>query len=147
NVCTTDRCNGTVSSPLCVHAAGNASTVCRAVAGECDVAETCSGTSTTCPADGKKTSGTACADDGIVCTSDLCNGSSALCQHAVGNAGTVCRAAVDSCDAAETCTGASVDCPADQFKASGASCPDDGNPCTTDLCNGTSSACQHPAGN
>src|SRR5438309_1672374 len=33
------------------------------------------------------------------------------------------------------------------FKASGTACTDDGNPCTADTCNGTSDACQHPAGN
>src|SRR5439155_3794741 len=49
NPCTTDICNG--SSNLCQHAAGNAGMVCRAASGVCDVAETCIGTSTTCPAD------------------------------------------------------------------------------------------------
>jgi RHS repeat-associated protein len=32
-------------------------------------------------------------------------------------------------------------------KATGTACADDGNPCSTDKCNGTSTACQHPAGN
>ena len=70
-----------------------ASTVCRAAAGECDVAETCTGTSASCPADTKKPSGTACTDDGNVCTKDQCDGSNVTCQHPAGNAGTVCRAA------------------------------------------------------
>src|SRR5437588_1053485 len=38
-----------------------------------------------------KTSGTACTDDGNVCTTDLCNGASNICQHAPGNSGTTCR--------------------------------------------------------
>jgi RHS repeat-associated protein len=32
-------------------------------------------------------------------------------------------------------------------KASGTACADEGNPCTTDQCNGLSQLCQHPAGN
>ena len=61
----------------------DAGTPCRAAAGDCDVAETCSGSSVSCPSDKKK------------------------------SAATVCRASVDECDAAEHCTGASAACPAD----------------------------------
>jgi hypothetical protein len=139
NPCTTDTCQG----GTCTHAAGNAGTVCRVAAGECDLAETCTGSSTTCPADGFKTNGTACTDDGNPCTTDLCQ--SGTCTHAAGNAGTVCRAAAGECDLAETCTGSSTTCPTDGFKANGTGCADDGNPCTTDLCQ--SGACAHAAGN
>jgi len=49
---------------------------------ECDLAEACTGSSSTCPADVVKTAGTACTDDGNVCTTDQCNGSaSPLCVH------------------------------------------------------------------
>src|SRR5205814_3102172 len=121
----------------------------RAAAGECDVAETCPGTSTTCPTDTFKANGTICTDDGNVCTTDTCNGSSAVCQHPAGNAGTVCRAAVNECDLAESCTGTSTTCPADAVQTAGTACTDDGNVCTTDVCNGTvgAPACTHPAGN
>src|SRR5437870_9584923 len=51
NPCTTDVCNGTAGVPACTHPAGNAGTVCRDSAGQCDVAETCTGTSAACPAD------------------------------------------------------------------------------------------------
>ena len=72
----------------------NSSQTCRAAAGECDLPETCTGSSATCPADGpRKASGTACTDDGNACTLDQCNGTSVECQHPVGNAGAVCRAA------------------------------------------------------
>src|SRR5438876_5009495 len=93
--------------------------------------------------------GAACTDDANPCTLDQCNGTSATCQHPVGNAGTVCRAAAGECDLPETCTGTSATCPADTGarKASGTACTDDGNPCTLDQCNGTSVDCQHPAGN
>src|SRR2546426_307922 len=50
NPCTPDQCDGT--SATCQHPAGNAGAACRAAAGVCDVAETCTGASTSCPADG-----------------------------------------------------------------------------------------------
>jgi hypothetical protein len=141
-----ETCNGTaLSCPADGFA--SSSTVCRAAADVCDAAETCTGTSASCPADAKKASGTACTDDGNPCTLDQCDGTHVACQHPAGNAGVVCRAAADVCDAAETCTGTSTSCPADAKKASGAACTDDGNPCTQDQCDGADVACQHPAGN
>src|SRR5207249_3829175 len=117
NLCTADVCNGTVGAPACTHAAGNAGTVCRAAAGGCDIAETCTGTSTACPAD------------------------------AIQLAGAVCRAAAGECDLAETCDGVTTACPADALTASGTTCTDDGNVCTLHVCNGTSATWTHPAGN
>ncbi len=149
NVCTTDLCNGTVP-PACVHAPGNAGVVCRPAAGECDLPEMCTGTSADCPPDdGKKPPGTACTDDGNPCTLDQCDGTDNNCQHPPGNPGSVCRPATNECDITETCTGASATCPADAVRPPGAACTDDGNPCTTDLCNGTvgAPACVHDPGN
>src|SRR5439155_1473473 len=101
----------------CTDPAGNAGTICRASAGLCDAAESCTGTSTTCPADGFQPP-------------------------------TVeCRASAGECDAQETCTGTGADCPPDAKAPAGTSCTFDGNPCTLDQCDGTSDACQHPAGN
>src|SRR5205809_407102 len=94
-----------------------AGTVCRPAAGVCDVAETCNGTSPTCPAD------------------------------VFVSAATQCRAAVGECDVAEFCPGNGPNCPADAKQPSGTACTDDGNPCTADTCDGTNDACQHPAGN
>src|SRR5216117_4102244 len=94
-----------------------AGTVCRPAAGVCDVAETCNGTSPTCPAD------------------------------VFVSAATQCRAAVGECDVAELCPGNGANCPADAKQPSGTACTDDGNPCTADTCDGTNDACQHPAGN
>ncbi|MBM4246313.1 MAG: hypothetical protein FJ148_21355 [Deltaproteobacteria bacterium] len=48
NPCTRDQCDG---SGTCAHPPGNAGTVCRAASGACDVAETCDGVSSGCPAD------------------------------------------------------------------------------------------------
>src|SRR5207302_1411005 len=148
---TTDTRNGSGGTASCTHPAGHAGTVCRATVNECDLAETCTGSSTTCPANAVKAAGSACTDDGNPCTTDTCNGSvgSPLCTHPAGHAGTVCRATVNECDLAETCTGASTTCPADAVKAAGTACTDDGNACTTAVCNGTvgSVACTPPAGN
>src|SRR5205809_220126 len=147
NVCTRDICNG--ASATCTHPAGNAGTVCRAAAGPCDAAETCTGTSTTCPADAFLSSSTVCRAAVDVCdAAESCTGSSVTCPaDAIKAAGTVCRAAAGECDLAESCTGTSTACPTDGFKASGTTCTDDGNPCTSDVCNGTSATCTHPAGN
>src|SRR5207302_7660398 len=131
----------------CTHPAGNAGAVCRAAAGECDVAESCTGTSTTCPTDAKQPAGTACTPDTNPCTLDQCDGSTNTCTHPAGNAGVECRAAAGECDVAESCTGTSTTCPTDAFQPSGTACTDDGDPCTTDVCDGTSAACTHPAGN
>ena len=151
NPCTTDKCNGTAGAPACVHAAGNAGTSCRNAANECDVAETCTGTSTTCPTDVVKSNATACTDDLNPCTTDKCNGTAGApaCVHAAGNAGTSCRNAANECDVAETCTGTSTTCPTDVVKSNTTACTDDLNPCTTDKCNGTAGApaCVHAAGN
>src|SRR2546426_829305 len=89
---------------------------CRTGSGDtCDPAETCDGTSKSCPAD------------------------------VVTSSGTVCRAAAGECDLAETCSGvAGQACPSDAKKANGTACTDDGNPCTIDQCNGSAASCQHP---
>src|SRR5439155_1663506 len=113
NPCTTDTC----SAGACSHAAGNAGTVCRAAAGVCDVDETCTGTSTACPANAFEPSTTAC------------------------------RASAGEGDPAEHSAGSSATCPGDANDPAGTACTDDGNPCSRDECDGTHDACQHPAGN
>lgn len=55
--------------------------------------------------------GSACSDDGLVCSTDLCDGSGA-CVHAAGNAGAVCDAAANVCEQDAVCDGASTACPA-----------------------------------
>lgn len=56
-------------------------TVCRAAAGECDVAATCDGASNDCPANQPAALGTACSSDGNYCTQDICDGQSVSCSH------------------------------------------------------------------
>lgn len=72
NPCTSDQCDGGGS---CVHPAGNAGVLCRADAGQCDVAEQCDGVNPSCPADGFQPNGTSCTDGSVCTQTDQCNGS------------------------------------------------------------------------
>lgn len=101
-------------SGACTHPAGNAGATCRSSAGDCDVAEVCDGTNPTCP-------------------TDLFQPSSYECRSAAGE-----------CDVPENCSGSGADCPADGFVAPGIACTDDGQPCTSDACDGDGT-CEHVA--
>ncbi len=94
-----ETCTGTsVTCPA--DAIQPAGAVCRAAAGECDLAETCDGVTTACPTDAKKSAGTSCTADTNPCTLDQCDGTNVTCQHPAGNPGAVCRAAAGPCDVA-----------------------------------------------
>ena len=67
---------------------------CRTSAGDCDVAEFCTGSAADCPADGFLPDTTEC------------------------------RAAAHDCDEAEFCTGADADCPTDAMADDGTACDD-----------------------
>ncbi|PWN47078.1 hypothetical protein IE53DRAFT_371765 [Violaceomyces palustris] len=57
--------------------------VCRpAVDGRCDTAETCTGTSATCPEDVRQADGTSCASGGLTCASGRCTSRDLQCQQA-----------------------------------------------------------------
>jgi hypothetical protein len=147
NYCCNNACNGGIcDSCALVGSIGTcspvaASTVCRAAAGECDVAETCNG-QMTCPADAKVGNGTSCTDDGNPCTTDTCNGSSNSCVHAAGNAGTLCRAQNGSaCDVADYCNGTTTTC-ADGKQLATYVCRAATNECDLDeKCDGTTDSC------
>lgn len=120
--------------------------VCRPAAGVCDLVEVCDGVSKLCPSDAKSMA--VCRPQNGVCdVAEACNGGNNCPADGFANASTMCRGAVDSCDAQENCPGNSPNCPADGVKPNGTACPSDGNACTLDQCNGVSTACQHPAGN
>lgn len=150
NACTRDVCASETVPPdniaivTCSHPAGNAGTVCRPRRGDCDVAESCTGSSSSCPADGFASAGSLCrAAAGVCDVAESCTGSSAACP-ADKFAGTVttCRAAAGPCDVAESCTGSSAACPADGFRASGTSCRPAAGECDRpDTCSGTSAGC------
>src|SRR3989475_4476168 len=144
-----DHCTGRINA--CVDAYKAASVTCRPSAGQCDVAEMCTGTSGTCPADAFQSATTHCmgSSQSGVCDNDAadhCTGTSNVCVDAYKAASVTCRESAGQCDVAETCTGTSGTCPADAFSASsthcmGSShsgvCDDD----AADHCTGTSNAC------
>ncbi|TAK24010.1 MAG: hypothetical protein EPO40_24925, partial [Myxococcaceae bacterium] len=121
-------------------------TVCRASAGVCDVAESCNGSGSACPADGFAASSTVCraALSGGCDVAERCTGSTAACPaDGVVAAGTVCRAVAGVCDVAETCNGSNT-CPSDAFLPSSTVCRASGTIAACDpaeSCTGSSALC------
>jgi len=125
NPCTDDECNG---AGACV--AGANSDVC-------DDGLFCNGTDTC--VDGACTghSGDPCAGGGIC--GDNCVEATDSCFDL---AGTVCRASGGVCDVAETCTGSSGDCPANDFVSSATTCRASGGVCdVAEQCTGSTATC------
>lgn len=94
----------------------SAGSVCRNSAGPCDVAESCTGASIDCPADGLVPAGLQCrASTGGCDPAEQCTGVSALCPpDELAPAGTVCRPSTGPCDPVEVCAGNSTQCPTDE---------------------------------
>ncbi|HSP96048.1 MAG TPA: hypothetical protein VL049_02235, partial [Candidatus Dormibacteraeota bacterium] len=128
---------------------------CRAAAGVCDEAETCTGASPTCPADAK--SADLCRTSAGSCdVPEVCDGAANDCPTDLFVAGgTECRASAGVCDPAESCTGSGPECPADAKSsaicraAAGAcdlaeSCDGVGNDCPADA--RSSATCRAAAG-
>ncbi|HYB98965.1 MAG TPA: fibronectin type III domain-containing protein [Candidatus Limnocylindrales bacterium] len=143
--CDEGAANGTASS--CCSATcqfRSSSTQCRASAGVCDAAETCSGASGTCPADAFVSSTTTCRAAASVCdVAEKCTGASAGCPaDAVAASSVVCRTASGICDATETCDGITSICPADEVRPSSDVCRAAATPCdAAEHCTGGSSTC------
>src|SRR5262245_53340262 len=116
-------------------------TICRASAGQCDVAESCTGTSADCPPDGFQPSTTTCTgtSNGGACDgTDSCDGAG-NCKDGFLTATTTCRASAGQCDVAESCTGSSGACPPDGFQPETTPCTgtSNGGACDgTDSCDG-----------
>ncbi|HEX2879555.1 MAG TPA: MYXO-CTERM sorting domain-containing protein [Polyangiaceae bacterium] len=136
-----DTCNGSGSCQTNNEAPNF---VCRAaVAGGCDVAETCGGSTGACPTDLFVTNGTPCGSSANTdCDNpDTCNaGSCAINREAAGHE---CRPQSDDCDVAETCNGTTdINCPADAIEPSTTVCRGTGGVCDVeDHCDGTNKAC------
>jgi hypothetical protein len=140
NPCTIDSCQ----AGGCVHAPGNAGTVCRAAAGACDNAEKCDGTSAACPADVKLPSTTTCrASAGVCDVAETCDGTTNNCPaDGFVPSTTTCRASAGVCDVAEMCTGSSAACPADSVQPNTTTCRAAAGACdVAEMCDGCGSDC------
>jgi RHS repeat-associated protein len=148
-VCCDTACNGgcgvcNLTGHVGTCSAASSGTVCRAANGACDAAETCNGTSLTCPTDGVAPLGTVCrAANGACDVPETCDGTTKGCPaDGFAPSTTVCRASTGTCDAAETCTGTSAACPADGFAPAGTVCrPSAGGCDAAETCSGTSALC------
>jgi len=124
----------------------SASTVCRASAGACDVAETCTDSSAACPLDTFAPSSTKCRLSVGVCDlDDYCSGSSAACS-ADAKSTVQCRASAGDCDVAESCNGVSDYCPTDSFRPNTFECRASAGACdVAETCTGSSATCPDDA--
>lgn len=114
-----------------------ASTVCRAAAAACDVAEVCDGVSPLCPTDAVASEGTTCRPVAGDCdVAEVCDGGSTDCPVDGFSAGTVCRSVAGACDLSESCSGTSPVCPADAFSPAGTA-----STCGAYVCGGASGTC------
>jgi hypothetical protein len=155
-VCCQSLCGGSDSGDCqaCSVAAGaaldgtcsvrSAGAACRAGAGACDLAESCDGTTTACPANLFVAAGTECrASAGDCDLAESCNGASAACpSDSFVAAGTECRAAAGDCDLPESCDGATAACPANTFVMAGTECRASAGVCdVAESCDGIAAAC------
>lgn len=116
--------------------------VCRAAAGVCDLAETCNGSSLTCPADVRSTA--VCRGSAGVCDpAEVCDGVGVDCPaDTLYGTTTTCRAATGPCDVPEVCSGGSALCPGDARVPQGTVCHASTGVCDpAEVCDGTSGAC------
>jgi len=137
-----ETCDGTAATcPTDAFQAAGA--MCRAASGVCDVADTCTGTDTTCT-NRFAVVGTSCrAAAGVCDRAESCSGTSASCPSNTREpAGAVCRTSSDLCDAAETCSGSSDNCPSDALAAGGVVCRVALGGCDRpETCSGTVATC------
>ena len=124
--------------------AAKSGTKCRSASDTCDKAETCDGSTMTCPADSFHTSTKVCRGALGPCDeAETCSGSSAACPTDQFKAsGSVCRATLGSCDLAEICSGSSALCPQDTFMPGTKECRAASGTCdVAENCSGSSGVC------
>jgi hypothetical protein len=122
-------------------------TVCRGVAGGCDVEEVCDGVDSDCPPDLFESSATVCRPDTGDCdVGENCPGDGPNCPpDDFEPSGTACGSPGDTdCDNPDTCDG-SNNCQSNN-EPLGTTCTSDGETCTVDECDGAAT-CTHLAGN
>jgi cysteine-rich repeat protein len=119
-----------------------ATTICRPAAGACDVAEFCTGSSSSCPADQLEPSTFECRGAlGSCDEAEFCTGTDTACPADAFKPATVeCRPAAGDCDVAETCTGTGPTCPANA-KSTAVCRPAAGDCDVAERCDGASDDC------
>lgn len=138
-ICTTDTCQ----SGTCTHANGNTGVVCNPLAGTCDVAEKCTGSSPTCPTDGYAASTASCrtasCTSGVQTNATNCTGTGPTCPAAVTKN---CAPYVCGATACKTSCATDADCSTGNWcngnlcvpkLGNGNACAS-GNSCTSGLC-------------
>jgi hypothetical protein len=101
-----EACDTAIAGSVCCSSSCqflSSGNVCRPSAGVCDVAENCTGSSATCPANGFLSSSNVCRPSGGVCdVVENCTGSAAACPaNGFASSGTVCRPSGGVCDVVE----------------------------------------------
>ena len=138
-----DSCN---AGGVCLSNNEPTTTICRADAGDCDVAEYCD-VGGNCPVDAFVAAGTACGDStDTLCTDpDTCD-AAGTCLANNAPTTTSCRAAAGACDVAEFCDTYGV-CPADAFADVGTACGDGSDTVCTDpdTCDGSGACLENHA--
>ena len=137
NTCTTEVCSGSGSAAFCVYTNVTNGTACgnQTPQGECDQSDICQ-TGVCSP--NYKANAVPCGDDGIECTSDLCNGAG-TCAHPNKVNGTPCNDG-QFCSVFETCSFGA--CAGGSFN----SCNDNVS-CTIDTCDESLNQCMHSPDN
>lgn len=146
NPCTVNTCD--TSAGECVTTLAASSVICRPAGDVCDVAEYCTGSSPTCPADAFADATTACRPAVDVCdVAENCTGTGPSCPpDGYAPTSSVCRPPADLCDAAENCTGASAVCPPDKVAPVTKVCRPVAGACdAAENCDGVNSACPSDA--
>jgi hypothetical protein len=107
--CTTGACCDTATCQL-----QPPGFVCRANVSDCDIAETCTGSSPTCGFDFARPRGTVCrASKGLCDAEEVCDGRSACPPDVLHPRDFPCRARGGECDVSERCSGVDAQCPPD----------------------------------
>jgi hypothetical protein len=152
--CNTACAGGSADCQACSQAAGGpvngicsflpSSAVCRAAAGECDLAESCTGSGAACPTNAFRPNTYTCrASAGVCDLAENCTGSGAACPANAFRPSThECRASAGVCDLTENCTGASAACPSDAFRPGSYECRASAGVCDlAENCTGSGAAC------
>lgn len=117
--------------------------VCRGSLGRCDPAESCTGTSASCPSDKREPRTTECRSAAGLCDqAEFCDGGVDCPSDLKKGPGEVCRAIAGACDKAEFCDGVSNDCPHDDFLDKTTVCSAAVGECDdAEYCDGKTAAC------